>query len=322
MAQPLGKSGAKKLLSDNSSVVILLILWVICFIAINRFGKSFYQIFREASAYGLIAIGLSLVMITGNIDLSVGYQAGVCAVVSIMTINATGSVPLAVILALVVGGVFGLINGTVVTRIGVSPLIATIAMNYIYKGLAYSKTKDGSLQVLGDYKDALKNIYSNSLGVKVLTASVIVLVVVLVGFFFVQKNTDFGNSLYIVGDNIEAGRFAGIKVDNVAHMAYILCGICCGLAGFLMTAKDGAAMYTQGDGKDTFAISCCVIGGIKMTGGKGTMFNVLMGILVMRTITTVLSVKSVPSTYTDLISGLLLIVVLIVDSLSRRGEKK
>jgi ribose/xylose/arabinose/galactoside ABC-type transport system permease subunit len=81
-------------------------------------------------------------------------------------------------------------------------------------------------------------------------------------------------------------------------------------------------MYTQGDGKDTFAISCCVIGGVKMTGGKGNVFNVLMGILVMRTITTVLSVKSVPSTYTDLISGALLIVVLIVDSLSRRGEKQ
>jgi ribose transport system permease protein len=321
MAQPLGKSGGRKLLSDYSSIAIVVILWVICFIAINRFGKSFYQIIREASAYGLIAIGLSVVMITGNIDLSVGYQAGVCAVVSIMTINATGSIPLAVIAALVVGAVFGLLNGTVVTRIGVSPLIATIAMNYIYKGLSYSKTKDGSLQAASDYKDALKAIYSSSMGVKVLTVSVIVLVVVLVVFFFIQKKTDFGNSLYIVGDNIEAGRFAGIKVDNVAHMAYILCGLCCGLAGFLMASKDGAAMYTQGDGKDTFAISCCVIGGVKMTGGKGTAFNVLMGILVMRTITTVLSVKGVSSTYTDLISGALLIVVLIVDSLSHREKK-
>jgi ribose/xylose/arabinose/galactoside ABC-type transport system permease subunit len=322
MAQPLGKSGAKKLLANNSSVLILAILWIICFIAINRFGKSFYQIFREASAYGLIAIGLSIVMITGNIDLSVGYQAGVCAVVSIMAVNATGSVPVAVIAALAVGAVFGLLNGTVVTRIGVSPLIATIAMNYIYKGLAYSKTKDGSLTVSGDYKETLKGVYSNSFGAKVLTASVIVIVIVLVVFFFVQKKTNFGNSLYIVGDNIEAGRFAGIKVDNVAHLAYVLCGLCCGLAGFLMSAKDGAAIYTQGDGKDTFAISCCVIGGIKMTGGKGTMVNVLMGVLVMRTITTVLSVKGVSSTYTDLLSGALLIVVLIVDSLSRRGEKK
>jgi L-arabinose transport system permease protein len=238
-----------------------------------------------------------------------------------MTINATGSIPLAVIAAIVVGGVFGLVNGTVVTRIGVSPLIATIAMNYIYKGLSYAKTKDGSLQADSDYKDALKNIYSNSLGVKVLTVSVIVLVVMLVLFFFIQKKTDFGNSLYIVGDNIEAGRFAGIKVDNVAHMAYILCGACCGLAGFLMASKDGAALYTQGDGKDTFAISCCVIGGVAMTGGKGNMFNVLMGVLVMRTITTVLSVKGVSSTYTDLISGALLIVVLIVDSLSHREKK-
>ena len=321
-APTLRSSSLKRTAQNNSAVAILAVLWVVCLLFANGFSKSLYQVFREGSVYGLIAVGLALVMITGNIDLSVGFQAGLCALVTVLVGNATGNVVLAVIVALAAGAACGLVNGFVVTRIGVSPLIATIATNYIYKGLVYFKTMDGSVKAEDALKTPTRSWYRDNLleVSKISTITVLAVLVVLILLGVVLYKTRFGNSLYIVGDNAEAGRFAGIRVPNVSHLAYVLCGVCCGLAGVFMVAKDGMAVYTQGDGKDVFAISCCILGGIKMSGGKGTMFNVLIGILVMRSITTLLSVIGASSSYQDLVSGLLLIVVLIIDRVSRWKE--
>ena len=312
----------KRLVADYNSVAIVLFLLIVASFVVDGFnGKSVNTILIQASLYGFVAMGLALVMITGNIDLSVGFQLCSAGIVCVLVLNATGSMLLAALASLVVGAITGSINGLVVTKIGVNPLIATIATNYIYKGFSYYFTENGSLTPTADYKNALKGLAKAELfDSKWLTVTIIIFVVVLAIMLFLLYKTKFGNALYITGDNAEAGAFAGIDVKKTTFFAFLLCGVFCAAAGVLLTSSNGGLTYTLGEGKDVFAISACVIGGIKMTGGKGTMVNVLTGVLIMRIISKALDMMLLPQQWSNFVSGALLIVILLVDSISSRKK--
>ena len=316
--------GLKRTLLSYNSAVILVVLLIIGSFFISRFTRNFSTIVFESSLYGCIAVGLALVMVTGNIDLSVGFQAATSAVLVVLVINATGSVLAGVLAALAAGLVMGAINGFTVTKLGISPLIATIATNYIYKGIVYYFTKDGSIYPADDLRNTLRNNIARLQfgGSKYLALTVILFAAILILLAFVMRKTAFGNHLYIAGDNAEAGKLAGINTSRTAFFAYVLCGFLCGLAGVFLASNQGAAIYTLGEGRDVFAISACVIGGIKMAGGKGTMLNVLIGVLIMRLISTAMNLLLIPAAWVDFVSGLLLIVVLIIDRLTSGEDAK
>lgn len=310
-----GPVNIKNLLFSYNSAVILVFLLVLASFFVNRFTNNYSTVIFEASIYGCVAIGLSLVMITGNIDLSVGFQAATSAVLTVLVINSTGNLGMGVIAGLLSGIVMGCINGTAVTVLGISPLIGTIATNYIYKGIVYYYTKSGSIYPDGQLREALRNSIAKLrfFDLKYLSLTVIIVALILLILAFIMRKTRFGNSLYITGDNAEAGKLAGINTRRVSFLAYVLCGALCSLAGIFMASNQGAAIYTLGEGRDVFAISACVIGGIKMAGGKGTMLNVLIGILIMRMISTCMNLLLIPTAWVDFVSGVLLIVVLVID---------
>lgn len=312
----------KRLIGDYNSVAIVLLLLILASFVVDGFnGKSISTILVQASIYGFIAIGLSLVMITGNIDLSIGYQLSVAGIVCIMVLNATGSMLAAAVSALLCGALTGAINGGIVTKIGINPLIATIATNYIYKGFTYYYTMNGSYTPDKEYKSSLKAITKAELfDQKWLALTILIFIVVLALLFFIMRKTKFGNALYISGDNAEAGRFAGINIERTNFLAFVLCGVFCAAAGILFVSSDSGITYTLGEGKDVFAISACVIGGIKMIGGKGTMVNVLAGVLIMRIISKSLDMMLLPQQWSNFVSGALLIVILLVDQISSRKK--
>ena len=305
----------KRMLFNYNSIVILLLLLAIGSFFIGRFTRNYTTILTEASLYAFIAIGLSLVMISGHIDLSVGFQAATSAVVLILVINSTGSVVFGVIAAVTSGLIMGAINGAAVAGIGISPLIATIATNYIYMGFVYFFTRDGSIYPEGALRDSLRNNISRLrfFNTSVITLTVVLVAVALIVLAVVLKRTNFGSNLYITGDNAEAGKLAGINTRRTTFYAYILCGCCCGVAGVFLASSQGAAIYTLGEGRDVFAISACVIGGIRMAGGKGTMLNVLIGVIIMRMISTGMNLLFITSAWVSFVSGVLLLSVLLID---------
>lgn len=313
------KAQAVRLLKDNNSVLILVVLLCVGFFLIDGFRNGFYNVIVYSSIYGAVALGLGLVMITGNIDLSVGFQAGLSGVTAVVVFNmvygASGSAAAALVVgiigALITGAVTGLINGFIVTKIGVSPLIATIAANYIYKGLVFYFAQNS---ISPEDADIVKVIAKTKLGgLRWLTPSVIIFVVILAVVFFWMYKTRFGNRLHVVGDNPEAAAFAGINVSNTVWVTYIICGVLAAVCGFMMVSFDGYAIYTQGNALSTFPISCCVIGGIKMAGGKGTAVHVLLGVLIMRVIQAMMSAMFWSADMVNFVTGALLILVLIVD---------
>ena len=312
----------KRLFSDYNAIAIVLLLLIVATFVVDGFnGKSISTILVQASLYGFVALGLSLVMITGNIDLSVGYQLCTAGIICILTLNATGSMIIAALAALICGALTGAINGAVVTKIGVNPLIATIATNYIYKGFSYYFTENGSLTPTADFKDSLKALAkAQILGSKWFSVTIVIFVVVLAIMFFLMYKTRFGNSLYISGDNAEAGQFAGININRINFLAFTLCGVFCAASAIMFCSDNAGITYTLGEGKDVFAISACVIGGIKMVGGKGTTVNVLAGVLIMRIISKALDMMLLPQQWSNFVSGALLIIILLVDALSSRKK--
>ena len=319
-ASAVDRRQAARLLKDNNSVLILLILLVVAFAFIDGFSRGFYNVLIYSCQYACIALGLGLVMITGNIDLSVGFQAATCAMTSVMCYNAvwaaTGSavaaVAVALVGALVTGAVCGLFNGFIITKVGVSPLIATIATNYIFKGLVFNWAKSSLALTDATAMQAISKTTRIG-GIKWLTPMLFVVVAIVALVFLWMYKTGFGNRLHVVGDNPEAAAYAGISVSNTVLVTYIICGVLTAVTGFLMVSYDGYAIYTQGTALGTFPIACCVVGGIKMAGGKGTAIHVLLGVLIMRTISQMVTSLFLSPDMVNLITGILLIAVLIMD---------
>lgn len=310
------KSKYLKILKDYNAIVILLVLAIIATFFVDGFSKNIDRVITEASFYGMIAVGLALVMVTGNIDLSIGFQAASAAVMSVLVYNVTGgNLILAIVVAVMTGIITGCINGFTVVKLGISPLIATIATNYIYKGFVYYFTKDGAIYPEGELRRQFQQALAKKtlFDVDALAYTVLIVIVIIAVLYFVMRKTRFGVSMYIAGDNAEAGQFAGIDIKKSVWITYILCGVCCALAGVFLASNAGSAIYSQGEGRDVFAISACVIGGIKMAGGKGTMVNVLLGILIMRVISTAMDMMLIPAAWVDFVSGALLILILIMD---------
>ena len=310
------KSKYLKILKDYNAIVILLVLAIIATFFVDGFSKNIDRVITEASFYGMIAVGLALVMVTGNIDLSIGFQAASAAVMSVLVYNVTGgNLILAIVVAVMTGIITGCINGFTVVKLGISPLIATIATNYIYKGFVYYFTKGGAIYPEGELRRQFQQALAKKtlFDVDALAYTVLIVIVIIAVLYFVMRKTRFGVSMYIAGDNAEAGQFAGIDIKKSVWITYILCGVCCALAGVFLASNAGSAIYSQGEGRDVFAISACVIGGIKMAGGKGTMVNVLLGILIMRVISTAMDMMLIPAAWVDFVSGALLILILIMD---------
>lgn len=313
------KKQTVRLIKDNNSVLILAVLLAICFLFVDGYTNGFYNVIVYSSIYGVVCLGLGLVMITGNIDLSVGFQAGLAGVTTVLAFNAmysaTGSGIAALIVgilaALVTGALTGLINGFVVARVGVSPLIATIATNYLFKGLVFNFAQSSFAPTDAEIVKVIAK--TKLFGLKWLTPAVILFVVIVVLLALWMRKTRFGNHLYVVGDNPEAASYAGISVSKTVLVTYILCGVLAAVSGFLMVSYDGYAIFTQGNSLSTFPISCCVIGGIKMAGGKGTAVHMLLGVLIMRAISTMMSVMFLSTDMVNLITGILLVAVLIID---------
>ena len=294
---------------DNNSVLILVIMLFVAFIAVDGYGSGFYNVIRYTAMYGPVCLGLALVMITGNIDLSAGFQAGLAGVTSVVCFNAvyhaSGNSVLSLVVAIVgcllTGLITGFINGFFVAKIGVSSLIATIAANYAYQGIVFYFANSSFAPENADIVKLIAN--TKLFGQKWFTPSAIIFVVIVAVVFLWMYKSKFGNNLYVVGDNAEAAAYAGISVQKTVWATY---------AGF--------AIYTQGNSLATLTISCCVIGGIKMSGGKGTAVHVLLGVLIMRVISQMMTALFLSQAWVNLITGALLIVVLIIDRLTSNKE--
>lgn len=293
--------------------MVIVLLLVMCFFAYRsaRFATldNGITILIAAAPFALIAIGQTLVILTGGIDLSVG---SVIALSSMTGALAAKTFPdqiwIAVIVSVLVGLAAGSINGFVVSVIKVPPFIATLGMLTLASGAAYVVGGGAPINGLPASFGAIAN--TRFLG---LTIPVILMIVGIVGLGIVMRRTAFGLRIYAVGGNPLAAQIAGIKTGRVLFSVYAISGALAGLSGLMLASRVITGSPTLGQGYELDAIAAVVIGGASLLGGRGTIWGTALGLLLIQTLNNGLDILTVPAYWQDVIKGILIVAAVAVD---------
>lgn len=295
-------------------LVLLLLLMSIFAPNFNRVD-NLLNIARSISVNAILAAGLTFVILTGGIDLSVGSIVAVSGVVAVIAAIAGVPASVAVIIGMAVGGACGLVNGVLTAYLALAPFIVTLGTMTFLRGLAYTIT-NGQPIVSSDlnFKD-LGNGYL--LGIPV---PVIAMLGVFVVAWFVLERTRYGRHVYAVGGNLQAARLAGVQVNRILLSVYVIAGICAGLAGVIFAARVISAQPTAGTGYELDAIAAVVLGGTSLAGGRGRIIGTLIGAIILGVLTTGLILLNVQFFTQLLIKGVVIILAVAIDSLKQRPE--
>jgi ribose transport system permease protein len=271
---------------------------------------------RGMSYVGVIAIGMTFLMISGEIDLSVGSVAGLCAVVSAWLMKSAGwSVFPAVIAGLLTGGLAGLINGLVTVRANVPAFIATLGMMYIARGFNYLVCAGYPIYPL---PESVRNFgAADTLGT---SWSFVIFIVLIAIFDFILRWSVPGRTVYATGGNKEVARLAGINIDLVKILCFVLTGTMAALGGMQLMFRINVGQPEIGVSWELEVVSAVVIGGVSLFGGVGTIIGTLWGLAIMQVIRSGLVITGVNTHWQTVAIGLIMIVAVLLDLLRRRAK--
>lgn len=316
----------KRLLKvDYLAVIVAMVLEVAIFGILSPYFftmNNLLTILQYCALTGLVALPYTLLMISGNFDMSMGSQVALisCIVAMICHDNAIGwgTVLLSILVALIVGGICGWLNSVFILKVGLPPFIATMAMMQALRGIAYLLTNGSSIMVTSKVFGILGR--RKTLGIP---NTVYILVVFIVIFAFIAKYTVFGRRAYTIGGNETAARLSGINVHRNVTILYIINSAMCGLVGMLYTSQLGAAMPSSNANFAFDVISAVVLGGCAMNGGKGNMAGTVMGVLILAILDNGLIMLNVSSHWQLVCSGVVLLIAVSIDALKqKRIDKK
>ena len=286
----------------------------------NRFlsGDNFSLIIQQVMVVGTLAIGQTLVILTGGIDLSNGMIMALSSVLMAgLAVNAGLNPILALLLGFLVGVIFGLVNGGLVTLIGLPAFIVTLGTFNI----AYAIVRIYTTSTITHLPDVLL-FFGNTfdVGNTAVTFGSVLMVILYVLFWYVLRSTPWGRSVYAVGDNPEAARLAGINTRRVLTTVYVVAAITYAIAGLLLVSRTGVGDPQAGQTGNLDSITAVVLGGTSLLGGRGHIMGTLIGALIVGVFRNGLQLMGVESTYQVLVTGVLVIVAVSIDYLSHRGK--
>ena len=313
---PVPRSLAARLsaVSRYGMVGVLVLLIIAAQLVYSGFLQigNIWNLLSQNAPTGLVAVGMTFVIIGGGFDLSVGSLFAVGAVTS-AGLAGHMSVPLAVLFAVLACGVGGLVNGALITRMRLNSFVVTLATTSVFSGVAYVISNSEPIVPTASAYSYLGN--KTFAGVPL---SVIVLAIVFGIGGVVLSKTVYGRSVYAVGGNREAARLAGLRVDLIRASTYILTGVCAGLAGVFLASQTDTGSADMGSTVALQSIAMVIIGGTSLLGGEGAMWRTLVGMLILATINNLLDSLAVSSAVQLLAQGLVVLIAVSLDTLSRR----
>ncbi len=311
----------KNILINHNYVVSLILLLIIGRIASSNFltFANITNLVKSSTFIGIIALGMTLVIISGNIDLSVGSILGLTAANTAIMFNNTHSIILSLLYAIVVGTLLGFINGFFIGKAKVASFIVTLATMAAFRSLTVQQGQGGPILINQEaYYSILRGLgYGTFLNIPYLVWIFVTIVILMI---LLMTKTKFGRYVYAVGSNEKAAKLSGINVDRIKIYIYSLTGLLTGIASFLYVARFGSVdTATAGKSFELDAIAAVAIGGTSMAGGKGFIQGTFFGIIVLYSIDSVLSALRVPAFVNDLIKGILILgAVLLQKVLNNR----
>ncbi len=265
---------------------------------------------------GLMALGMTLIIITGGIDLSVGSNLGLCSVAVGFTYAAGLPLPLAVVFGLVVGTAAGLFNGLFITLLDLHPLVVTLGTFALFQGLAYGVTGAEAVSNFPAWFAYFGQAYLGPI-----PGQLFIFVVAVVVVWLILSRTRFGRYIYAIGNNEEAARFSGVPIRRVKIAIYSGIGLLVGMAAVIYTSRVSTARGDSGVGLELSVISAVVLGGASIYGGSGTIAGTVLGVLIIATLQNGLILAGVPSTWQLFVLGILLLVAVFLNEFFRRREE-
>ena len=297
---------------DFGALIALVLLVIgISFVSPQfRTVDNFLSLLRQSSINGFIAFGMTFVILTDAIDLSVGSVLALSTALCAGMITAGVPVGIALLLALFIGALLGLMSGILVTKGRLQPFIATLITMTVYRGLTMIYTNGKPISNLGN-SFVLKLIGKGSfLGVPI---PVILLIAVFLLFLFLLTKTTFGRRIYATGSNWKSAKLAGVNISRTKIIAYVISGAMAALSGLILLSRLNSAQPTLGTGYELDAIAAVALGGTSMSGGRGKIYGTFIGVLIIAVLNNGLNILGVSSYYQAVIKGIVILVAVLSD---------
>lgn len=311
-------------------LITALVLVVLVLVAGARFENFFrlpvfVNLLSDNAFLGVVAVGLTFVILTGGIDLSVGSVVGLSSIFIAKGVGTWGLHPVVVFVAtLSIGAVIGLGHGLLIAKRGLPPFLVTLAGLFLCRGLALNLSQ-ASVQINHPTFETLSKWSFALPGKAFLTLPGIVFVLIVIGMAIVAKQTRFGRTVYAIGGNLGSARLMGLPVERTLIATYVLSGICASLGGILFTLYTSSGNAVSGTGLELDAIAAVVIGGTLLSGGYGSILGTMLGILTIGVVQTAITFEgTLSSWWTRIVIGLLLLSFMLVqrgiEVASRRNQ--
>jgi erythritol transport system permease protein len=322
------------LLRGRTLVVLILLIIIFGSISPDYLSQSnLITMTKHVSVNAILAIGVTFVILTGGIDLSVGSIAGFASMISGgLLFNGLGigdgkvffSAAVVILIGIVVGALVGALNGTIITRFGVAPFITTLGMLYVARGFAQLRSNGGT------FPDLSGNSVRGNEGFHVIgvdswlgiPVAVWIMVVVAALAILVTTRTPFGRQVFAVGGNERAAELSGIRTKRVKIAVYVISGACAALAGLLLTSELGAAYPDTATTYELNAIAAAVLGGTALSGGRGTIIGTIMGAFVIGFLTDGLVLVGVSTFWQSVVKGAVIILAVITEQAQQNLQRK
>ena len=274
------------------------------------------NIARSAAVNGIVAAGETMVLISGGLDLSISSVMAAAGMVTAASIHAGLPPYLAILVGLSFGAVVGFINGIIITKMRINPLITTLATMAIIRGYCYVANNGLSFPI-GD-----ETFRSLGLGKLFdIPKPAILLIIVYAIVYVLLRYTQFGRYVYAIGGNANSCRLCGLNVDRWRLITYVLCGICAAFGGIVLTAIAGTAIPNSALGYELIVISAVILGGTSLAGGEGSVLGTLLAMIVISTIANGMTILNYPVFWQQIIRGFILLLAVLIDAAQTGGYK-
>ncbi len=313
-------------LSRFQSLIALFVLCLVISLLSDKFltVSNVWNVMRQISVNICISTGMTLVVLTAGIDLSVGSVLALCGAITAGLMKNGIELPSSnlyigftlfggILIALLCGGLLGLFNGWAITRFNVPPFVATLAMLTIARGLTMLWTKGFPISGLGDKFTYLGTGWLLGIPVPVWISLVVVLVAVLL-----TRKTSLGKYMYAIGGNESASRLSGIKVQRVKIAAYVISGVLAGIGGLIVSSRLDAAQPNAGTGYELDSIAAVVIGGTSLSGGRGSILGTVLGAVIIGVLNNGLVLLNVSPFWQQVVKGFVILIAVIIDKISSK----
>ena len=310
----------KKIFAFDQSALLLAMVAIIIFFSIGSeyfmTAQNISNVFRQVSINLIAGIGMTILLLVGEVDLSIGSLTALVSLMCCMALNATKSVAIAVVVAIAVGVIVGLVNAAIVNGFGINSLITTLGMMSILRGSVYLANNAVAIQVKVPEFTIIGT--GDVFGMPI---PVVIAIALFIVFLIILTRTAFGRYVYACGDNADAAKASGINVKKVKMKCFVLCSVMAAVSGLILTARVNSAQPNLGVGFEFIVIAAAILGGTSLSGGQGSLFGTLIGVFILQFISNGMVLMNISSFYQEVVRGVVIILAVILDTTRMRRQE-